>query len=153
MKKLFYLLLLTPMLMQSQIEVISNGKTNPPVNVGKISNLGTKSVSLDSIDNAFTVSYKNMMYPSLNDWKSFTFLNTDNDIEKLYQMIIDGFENTPTSTITLKLLDSVIGIEFEKALGTTSVTFVQTDSGANIIVGKTQPMTKRQINKLFGKDK
>jgi hypothetical protein len=121
--------------------------------IGKVGPFGLpKYIDCKKAGDIYTFEYKDMKYPSIDEYKSFSFVNVDNTFEDLYATINNGFETMPKEDITLELPDYLLTLQFTKAIGMNSVTIYSSPKTTNL-VGKSVAFTKRQIDKLFGKKK
>ena len=59
----------------------------------------------------------------------------------------------PSSEITLELPNDIVGLNFARNYGQITVQFVQYINKNKKYVGKSQFLTKKEVDKLFGKDK
>ena len=77
--------------------------------------------------------------------------NLNKDYEHLYKLISDGFIDMPANEISLELPNDIIGLKFAKNYGQTTMQFVHYINKSNKYIGKTQFLTKKQVDKIFGK--
>ena len=71
----------------SQIKVLKNESL---VEIGK-----DNSVGLYKKENNFTINYQDLNTSNLNTFRSFSFQNLNGDVSGLYELITNGFINTP----------------------------------------------------------
>ena len=163
MKKLLLILLCLPFIGFGQIKKIQN--TLKRTEIGSI--LGLKIIKYESESDksiSYNVFYKNLKYNVLDDASSFSFNETGNDFESLYSMIMDGFnfENKkPLRKVALnyKLYNEIIlDIGSNQTLylrygkkGFAPIAFQFYLIDANGIESWSYWLSKKQINKLFGK--
>lgn len=131
-----------PFIVFSQINVIEKSE---PVIIGKV-----QFIKLEKTDNIYTFTYDNIKYKTISDTKSFSFEDKENAFEKLYQLIIDGFENLPNNDIMIDLPNDIIWLHFEKNLGLVSFQFRQAINKSDVFAYSVY-LTKKQVQKLFGK--
>lgn len=127
----------------AQIKVLKNETL---VEIGK-----DNSVGLYKKDDRFTVNYQDLNTANLNTFRSFSFQNLNKDVSGLYELIANGFIDTPESNIVLELPNDIIELHFEKNYGTPTVQFIQYINKNRKYVGKSQFLNKKQIDKIFGK--
>lgn len=128
---------------------IEIGKASPGGLVGMTLK---KMISADGELEKYIFSYKDYKYYRLNVWKEFE-VNNDEDLEYLYNKIIEGLETLPDETIMLDLSNgSVIWLEFKKSMGSNWVRISSGDLRTEVI-GFSNQFNKKQIQKLFGKFK
>ena len=127
----------------AQIKVLKNETL---VEIGK-----DNSVGLYKKDDRFTVNYQDLNTANLNTFRSFSFQNLNKDVTGLYELIANGFIDTPESNIVLELPSDIIELHFEKNYGTPTVQFIQYINKNRKYVGKSQFLNKKQIDKIFGK--
>lgn len=110
----------------------------------------TTIVKLEKCENFCTIYYKDISYRHINEYKHFTFEDVDNALENLYTMIIEGFNNPPKERIMLELPEHYLYLSFPSELGVYFFQFDVQTKKSNISSYSTK-MSKRQVNKLFGK--
>jgi len=93
-----------------------------------------------------------MKYPNIESYKEFSFDDVENTFESLYTTIIDGFENTPKEAVDLELPKYIIRLDYTKALGIVNLNMYISLKGTDVI-GVTAALSKKQVDKLFGKKK
>ncbi len=148
MKKLFFIpLFLLSISMLGQINVI---KTEPLVEIGKVGAFGSNDVSIrkDESSKTYFFSYKDITYKQLTNLESFSFVDEKNAFDNLYNMIIKGFDDMPESDIVLELPRTIVSLHFTKAMGIVNFQFIQNKNG---VMSISRYLTKKQVNKLFGK--
>jgi hypothetical protein len=127
----------------SQIKVLKNESLNE---IGS-----DNSVGLFKKENKYTIHYQDRNVGNLNTFRSFTFLDVNKDVEGLYKLLSDGFIDMPSSDISLELPNDILDLHFEKNYGQPTVQFVQYINKNKKFVGKSPFLTKKQIDKIFGK--
>jgi hypothetical protein len=127
----------------SQIKVLKNESL---VEIGK-----DNSVGLYKKEDKFTVNYQDLNTANLNTFRSFSFQNLNGDVTGLYQLITNGFIDTPDSNIVLELPNDIIELHYEKNFGQPTVQFIQYINKNKKYVGKSQFLNKKQVDKIFGK--
>lgn len=144
MKKLFLLTgLLISVASYSQIEFIETTKTEI---VGKI-----EYVYLEKIgDKAYNFYYKNINDP-IHEYVHFSFKNLDNDVEKLHQIIVKGFEENPRDPYKIKANGDVIWLKYTKVDGVVMLQIQQYVSRDPDIMTVSKLLTYEEVNKLFSK--
>ncbi|WP_299010567.1 hypothetical protein [uncultured Tenacibaculum sp.] len=144
MKKLLFLTaLLCSIMSYSQIEFIETTKTEI---VGKI-----EYVYLEKIgDEAYNFYYKNINDP-IHEYVHFSFKNLDNDVEKLHQIIVKGFEENPRDPYKIKANGDVIWLKYTKVDGVVMLQIQQYVSRDPDIMTVSKLLTYEEVNKLFSK--
>ncbi|WP_419870460.1 hypothetical protein [Chryseobacterium sp. CT-SW4] len=127
----------------SQIKVLKNETL---VEIGK-----DNSVGLYKKEDKFTFNYQDLNTSNLNTIRSFSFENQNNDVDGLYSIIISGFTTMPASNVTLELPNDIIELHYEKNYGQPTVQFIQYINKNRKYVGKSQYLTRKQVDKIFGK--
>ncbi|MGE4512194.1 MAG: hypothetical protein AB7E26_00040 [Chryseobacterium sp.] len=127
----------------SQIKVLKNESV---VEIGK-----DNSVGLYKKDDKFTINYQDLNTANLNTFRSFSFQNLNKDVSGLYELIVNGFIDSPSSNIILELPNDIIELHFEKNYGQPTVQFIQYINKNRKYVGKSQFLNKKQIDKIFGR--
>ncbi|MFC6267416.1 hypothetical protein [Frigoriflavimonas asaccharolytica] len=129
----------------SQIKILKNDALTE---VGK-----DNSVSLYKKDKKYTFNYQDVANANLNSFRSFYFYDLNKDFDQLYKLISDGFIDMPTSEIEMELPQDIIGLNYGRNYGQITVQFVHYIGKNRKYVGKSQFLTKKQVDKIFGKDK
>jgi len=150
-KLLFFISILFTTCLNAQIKVLETSKVET---IGKIAPMGQLIAELEKNEksNIYTVKYRDIKFSKVIDIKSFSFVDVDNALENLYNVIIKGIEEQPSEKIMLELPDSFVWLEFRKQMGVSTVTFSSSINKTDVI-GVSSPLTKKQIDKLFGKSK
>lgn len=125
-------------------------KTEESVEIGKYAPMGMKSIVCQKTGDTFTFLYKDLTYQHISEWKSFSFLDIDNAFENLYQIVMDGLENIPEEDVLIELPDDMVYFHFVKSMGIPSVQFRHA-VGKSDVIGTSSYLTKKQVQKLFGK--
>ena len=129
----------------SQIKVLKNESL---LEVGK-----ENSVTLYKKDKKYIFNYQDVNSSNLNTFRTFAFSDLNKDFDTLYKLISDGFIEMPTSEITLELPNDIVGLHFARNYGQITVQFVQYINKNKKYVGKSQFLTKKEVDKLFGKNR
>jgi len=148
MKKITLFLILINCICFGQIKQLETTKRNE---IGKIAPMGVFIVSLEKIDNSIYVfTYRDVQYSTINEYKHFSFDETGNDLENLYSIISNGFNDMPKEPIMLEMKKGeYLFLNYTKMMGVKNVQFgVSTITQPN---GYCRGLTKKEINKLFGK--
>ncbi|MDR3023588.1 hypothetical protein [Chryseobacterium sp.] len=127
----------------SQIKVLKNESL---VEIGK-----DNSVGLYKKEDKFTVNYQDLNTSNLNTIRSFSFHNLNGDVTGLYKLIMDGFISAPGENIILELPNDIIELHYEKNYGQPTVQFIQVINKNRKYIGKTQFLTQKQVEKIFGR--
>ncbi|MDM1555961.1 hypothetical protein PYS58_07225 [Chryseobacterium indologenes] len=127
----------------SQIKVLKNESL---VEIGK-----DNSVGLYKKEDKYTVNYQDLNTSNLNTIRAFSFQNLNGDVSGLYKLIIDGFISTPEENIVLELPNDIIELHYEKNYGQPTVQFIQYINKNRKYVGKSQFLTQKQVDKVFGR--
>ena len=142
-KTILFFALLFSLTALSQIKVLKNESLTK---VGE-----DNSVALYKKLNRYTFNYQDINTANLNTFRSFSFQDINKDFEQLYKLVSDGFIDMPASEISLELPNDIIGLNFAKNYGQTTVQFVHYINKNRKYIGKTPFLTKKQIDKIFGK--
>lgn len=127
----------------SQIKVLKNESL---VEIGK-----DNSVGLYKKEDKFTVNYQDLNTSNLNTIRSFSFQNLNGDVAGLYKLIMDGFISTPEENIILELPNDIIELHYEKNYGQQTMQFIQVINKNRKYIGKSQFLTQKQVEKIFGR--
>lgn len=123
----------------------------PKQSIGKVGSAGATWIEMIKIGDSYSVIYQDVTYQQLTEFKSFTFKDIDNAFEEFYKIISEGFNNPPKEDIKLDLPEDIIYLHFTSQLGIVSVQFIHVQKKTNI-TGYSVYLTKRRLNKLFGKE-
>ncbi|MDV4024910.1 hypothetical protein CMT52_11260 [Elizabethkingia anophelis] len=145
MKKtiLFFALVVSTFLF-SQIKVDNSPN---PIQIGKIT---AGSITLDKTGDKYTFCYNDAKFTKIDSFKCFSFIETGSDLDNLYNIIMGGFETAPKENIKLDLPNDKVELHFEKMMGVVSMRFSQLNKETGVY-GYSGYMSKKQVNKLFGK--
>lgn len=127
----------------SQIKVLKNESL---VEIGK-----DNSVGLYKKEDKFTVNYQDLNTSNLNTIRSFSFQNLNGDVAGLYRLIMDGFISTPEENVVLELPNDIIELHYEKNYGQQTMQFIQVINKNRKYIGKSQFLTQKQVEKIFGR--
>jgi hypothetical protein len=127
----------------SQIKILKNESL---VEIGK-----DNSVGLYKKEDKYTINYQDVNTSNLNTIRSFSFKNLNGDVSDLYKLIIDGFIMQPDENVILELPSDIIELHYEKNYGQPTVQFIQYINKNRKYVGKSQFLTRKQVEKVFGK--
>lgn len=146
MKKITFLIaLVISSVLFSQIK-IDNSKN--PETVGSIL---AGSITLMKLDDTRSFCYSDIKFTKIKVSKCFSFKETGNDLDNLYGIMKEGLANPPKENIKLDFPDDKIELFFTKTMGVPSVQFYHIDKDTGV-TGVTAYITKRNIDKLFGKN-
>jgi len=127
----------------SQIKVLKNESL---VEIGK-----DNSVGLYKKEDKFTINYQDLNTSNLNTIRSFSFQNLNGDVSGLYKLIMDGFISAADENIILELPNDIIELHYEKNYGQQTVQFIQVINKNRKYIGKSQFLTRKQVDKIFGR--
>lgn len=121
--------------------------------IGNVKALATPMIEMQRCESdnmvTYSIHYKDIQYKQIEEWKSFYFVEEDDAFETLYKLIMDGFETVPKKDIVIDLPKGSVHLHFKKSLGLVSLQFIHF-SPANVM-GTSPAITKKQVQKLFGK--
>ncbi len=101
-------------------------------------------------DTLYCIIYQDIKFRQLTEFKQFCFFDTDNALDNLYKIIMDGLGNPPKDDIIIELPEqNILKLKFVKSLGVSNVQFYHIDKAG--VVGVSPYLIKKHINKLFGK--
>lgn len=147
-KALLLLLLVVSSSVYSQIEFI---ETNQSEVVGKISYVYLEKVG----ETDYNFFYKNINAIG-HEYVSFSFKNVDNDIDKLYAGLMNGFKEVPRDPLKMKANGQIIWLKYTRADGGDVFLQIQQTSGDNPVeteenVKVSRLLTAEDITRLFRK--
>ena len=129
----------------SQIELVETSKTEV-----------LSQISYVYLEKKGEVDY-NFFYKDMNsvahEYVSFSFKNMDNDVDKLYQILSNGFEEVPRDPLKMKANGEVVWLKYsidsvDRSITLTVEQYVSTDPEVKTV---SRPLTLEDINKLFNK--
>ena len=96
--------------------------------------------------------YKNMNEVA-HEYVKFSFKNVDNDLDKLYQGLAQGFETVPRDPLKMKANGEIVWLKYTRNAvdNIVTLTFEQNLSVDPILTSKSKDLTLEDINKLFKK--
>jgi len=129
----------------SQIELIETSKTEV---VSQISYVYLEKEG----ENEYHLFYKNMNSVA-HEYVSFSFKNLNDDLEKLYKILANGFVEVPRDPLKMKANGEIVWLNYyyNNVDGLTTLTIEQTVSLEPEVKTKSRPLTAEDIDKLFGK--
>jgi hypothetical protein len=151
MKKMFLLgMLLTASMSFAQLKRV---QTTPSESIGKAQQFGAPlEAEITKSGNVYTVSYRDMQFKTINEYRSFSFEDVDNTFNDLYAAIEEGFNTMPAEPMMLELPNHYVWLDFKKFLGypvlTISSSYNKTKDSP---IYFSNEIAKKQIEKLFGK--
>ncbi|MDF0720624.1 hypothetical protein P0M11_11505 [Kaistella sp. PBT33-4] len=129
----------------AQIKVLKNDNL---IQIGK-----ENAVALYKKQNKYTFNYQDINTSNLNTFRSFYFHDLNKDFEQLYKLVSDGFIDMPMGEVQLELPNDIIGLKYAHNYGQTTVQFIHYINKSKKYIGKSQFLTKAQVDRVFGKDK
>lgn len=151
MKKLFSIIALFIITFSNAQMKVST--VEKPQEIGKVgAGMGVWFGRLEKFsDENYVLSYKDFKHQQIEEWKSFK-LNAE-DVEGLYNLLNDNFDKMPTEDIRVEFPNDILMINYKKSFGVPLVTIYHSINKNPELMGVTQSFTKKQIAKLFGKNK
>ncbi|MDY0779680.1 hypothetical protein [Tenacibaculum sp. IB213877] len=146
MKKIFALmLLLVSIAGYSQIELVATESTEI---ISKVSHVYIEKKG----ENEYSFYYKNINSVE-HEYAHFSFKDLDNDFEKLYQILNNGFIEVPRDPLKLKAKGEVVWLNYKVNDNDGEVTlqveqFISRDPDVKTT---SRPMTQQDIQRLFKK--
>ena len=99
----------------------------------------------------------NFFYKNMNsvghEYVNFAFKNLDNDVDKLYQILSNGFADVPRDPLKMKANGEIVWLKYTRDTVDNTITltieqYVSTDPEVKTV---SRPLTLEDINTLFGK--
>ena len=125
---------------QAQLKVV---KTEPVEEIG-----GVKYVETTKRGDDYRIRYRDTQYSHIDDFKQIELSETS--FNQLYELIMSNWENPPEEDIVVEFGDGLLSLDYNRFLGATSVRLVH-GSKSERSFGLTKYLTKRQVEKVFGK--
>lgn len=138
------LLLLVPAFAYCQISVT---KTDNLIEIGKVGELGSMWIKCSKSGDGYIFTYRDTKFTKITEYKSFSFLDIDNAFDKFYEAIISVIENQ--EELRIDIPNGSIFLQPITFMGSTNVSIGHFNNAG--ILGTSQYLTRKQVNKLFGK--
>lgn len=99
----------------------------------------------------------NFFYKDVNsvahEYVSFSFRNLDNDVDKLYKILSNGFEEVPRDPLKMKANGEIVWLKYSRDAVDNKITltieqYVSTNPEVKTV---SRPLTAEDVNKLFSK--
>ncbi len=129
----------------AQIELVESSKTEV-----------VSQVSYVYLEKVGKTDY-NFFYKDMNsvghEYVNFAFKNLDNDVDKLYQILSNGFTDVPRDPLKMKANGEIVWLKYTRDTVDNTITltieqYVSTDPEVKTI---SRPLTLEDVNTLFGK--
>lgn len=129
----------------AQIELVETSKTEV---ISQISYVYLEKKG----ENMYNFFYKDMNSVQ-HQYVSFSFRNLDNDVDKLYQILSNGFEEVPRDPLKMKANGEIIWLKYKRDTLDNTITltveqYISTDPEIKTV---SRPLTLEDVNKLFNK--
>lgn len=121
--------------------------------IGKITPGGIKTIECEKLNDTYYFHYRDAKFTRIENWKTFKIKDIDNAFEGLYSLIQKGFEEMPKEDIMIETNDGFIWLNFGNFLGSKVFSFRHSIDKTGSVIGTTGQYTKKQVDKLFGKNK
>lgn len=155
MKKIALLLvLLTTSLSFAQLKKVEKSASTSET-IGKAQQFGAPlEAEMTKSGNTYTLKIKDSKYTQIEHYESFSFEDVDNTFNDFYTAIEEGFKTMPKESVMLELPNQYVWLSFKKFLGIQTMTIsFSSDKSGNAQVFMSNEISKKQIDKLFGKKK
>ncbi|TYP99167.1 hypothetical protein C7447_102486 [Tenacibaculum adriaticum] len=128
----------------SQIELIDTNKSEV---VSRISYVYLEKVG----DNLYNFFYKNMNSVG-HEYENFSFNNIDNDIDKLYTIFMNGFEEVPRDPLKMKANGDIVWLKYTRDDGQVFLQIQQYENEENTDKMRvSRLLTAEDVTNLFKK--
>lgn len=152
MKKMFLLLMLLTVSMSfAQLKKVESSESEV---IGRVQPFGLPmEAECTKTENIYTIKFKDKQFTTINEYRSFSFTDSDNTFNDLYAAIDEGFKKNATDeTIHLELPDYNLSLRFTKGMGIQSLSISYSKKNSDLVFSSNF-LTKKQVEKLFGKKK
>jgi hypothetical protein len=125
---------------------------NAQTEIGKVAPLGSGFITLQKFDSYYKFEFKDIRYKTVDKKEEFKLAGTEEDLQKLYTFIMEKMEAKTTGDFDMVFGEDTVKLHFEKNMGTMSFQFKKyiAKSISEDTMDSTY-MTKKQVDKLFGK--
>lgn len=155
MKKIALLLvLLTSSVSFAQLKKVEKSVSTSET-IGKAQQFGAPlEAEMTKSESTYTLRIKDSQYKQLEKYESFSFEDVDNTFNDFYAAIEEGFKTMPKESVMLELPNRYVWLAFQKFLGMQTMTIsFSDDKSGNSHITMSNEISKKQIDKLFGKKK
>jgi len=140
----FALFLLMSVASFAQIEFVEMAQSEV---VGKIDHVYIEKVGKED----YNFYYKNVNEIA-HEYVKFSFKNLDNDLDKLYNGLANGFETVPRDPLKMKANGEIVWLNYTRnADNTVTLTIEQNISIDPLLMAKSKDLTLDDITALFRK--
>ena len=102
-------------------------------------------------DYFYLFSLQDISYKTVKRFDSFAFHGNENDFDELYEKLMDGFENTPVSSVSVEhTREPTVYFVYTKSFGVKSVQFIFTKPSGHVVMSTY--LRPNKLKKLFGKN-
>lgn len=131
----------------AQLKVI---ETEPEEQIGKVGNWAGTFLEATKRGDTHTISYQDTKFQHITDFKHFSM--NEKSFNELYELILQNWNNPPEEDIMIDLGESgYVWLDYTKVLGITNVRFNHSVDRNAEVLGISQWMSKKKLEKLFGK--
>lgn len=138
----------------AQFKKVEKKETINFTEIGKVQPLGMpmQIECKKTDDNIYAFSYRDTAFKTLDEYDHFFIKDVDGAFDAFYNAIIEGFETKPKDPIVLETDNQFIYITFVQNFGTL-VSLGSSDKTDGARKTHSATITKKQVEKLFGKKK
>lgn len=130
----------------AQLNII---EPEPVEEIGAVKNMFNTSMETTKHGDTYTIRYQDVKFQQIREFKSFSL--NEQAFHELYDFLMDNWDNPPKDDVMIDLDQGYLWLGFTRALGTTNVRFGHAvDENADVI-GFSEWLTKRKLDRLFGK--
>lgn len=108
-------------------------------------------VFLKKNDDFYSLCFYNNKYLYTKPTACITFPEKENNLEELYKIMINGFDNYTGDITKIELAGNTIWLDYSKMLGIITVNISKIEYG--ILTALSNSLTRKQVEKLFTKKK
>lgn len=155
MKKISLLVvLLTTSAAFAQLKKVETPVGPPVEEIGKHQTWGAPlEAEITKTGSIYKLKYRDEQFKTMIEYCEFTFEDVDNTFNDLYTAIIEGFNTMPKDPVNLELPDYLISLNYSKSFSSPAVSISAVNKKNGIRHCSSNYMSKKQIDKLFGKKK
>jgi len=156
MNKFLFLLLLFPIIAIGQIQEVNSEELLGEL-IGQLKNgYGDPEVSLRNKDDRYVFTYRNRRFDHLTQYGTFQFKCSMDELDLFFNYLVSNLDSVSRKRRfiekTLKIPTGILQLNFNRRLGNNYVQIIHTPK-KNDGLEQLLPLNKKQLFKLFGKQK
>jgi len=128
---------------------LKTSEVKEPTVLGKVSPLGKTSAAIFDYGDYYQLSYRDAKFVQIDEEDEIIIQKSE--LEDIYALIVKNFEEKKSGEVKVELKEGVLYLKFAKGLGMISLEIGSSKTPTSAAAGYSQALTKKQVDKLFGK--